>query len=111
MTFTPAIRLARKITDQLSLGAEYYSDLGHVGHFASFQSQQHTLFGVIDLALGGGYDLNLGVGWGFTKASERLVVKTIFGKSFERVSPLTNTLLASDRHSSTFGGGTCRTLI
>ena len=76
--FTPAARLARKFGDELFAGFEHYSDLGQIGDFNRFADQQHTLFAVTDFKLGD-FDVDFGVGYGLTPASDRLVVKSIIG--------------------------------
>jgi hypothetical protein len=79
--FAPAARLARKVMNDLWLGLEYYSDFGKIGDFKRFDEQQHTLFAVADFKAGI-FDINLGVGYGMTSASDRLVIKTIIGYAF-----------------------------
>ncbi|THD68228.1 MAG: hypothetical protein E7813_11370 [Bradyrhizobium sp.] len=79
--FTPAARLARKLVPDLSVGLEYYADFGEIGHFAKLVDQQHTLFAVTDFKLGV-FDVNFGVGYGLTPASDRFVIKTIVGYAF-----------------------------
>ena len=79
--FTPAARIARKFGDDLFAGFEYYSDLGQIGNFDKLSDQQHTLFAVTDFKAGV-FDVNFGVGYGLTPASDRLVVKTIVGYAF-----------------------------
>jgi hypothetical protein len=79
--FAPAARLARKVMNDLWLGLEYYSDFGKIGDFKRFDEQQHTLFAVADFKAGI-FDINLGVGYGLTSASDRLVIKTIIGYAF-----------------------------
>ena len=79
--FTPAARIARKFGDDLFAGFEYYCDLGQIGNFDKLSDQQHTLFAVTDFKAGV-FDVNFGVGYGLTPASDRLVVKTIIGYAF-----------------------------
>ncbi|MGY3442197.1 MULTISPECIES: hypothetical protein [unclassified Bradyrhizobium] len=79
--FAPAARVARKLKDDLFVGLEYYADLGKIGAFSPLAEQQHTLFAVTDFKLGD-FDVNFGVGYGLTPASDRLVVKTIIGYAF-----------------------------
>ncbi|MGO4715379.1 hypothetical protein [Bradyrhizobium sp. 2TAF24] len=79
--FAPAARLARKLDQDLFVGLEYYADFGEFGHFGKFSEQQHTLFAVTDFKVGE-IDVNFGVGYGMTAASDRLVVKTILGYAF-----------------------------
>jgi hypothetical protein len=79
--FAPAVRLAHKLKDNIWLGLEYYSDFGKIGDFKTVDEQQHTLFAVADFKAGI-FDVNLGVGYGLTPSSDRLVVKTIIGYAF-----------------------------
>jgi hypothetical protein len=79
--FTPAARVARKLGPDLFVGLEYYADFGEIGNFAKLAEQQHTLFAVTDFKLGV-FDVNFGVGYGLTPASDRWVVKTIVGYAF-----------------------------
>ncbi len=79
--FAPAARVARKVGQDLWAGLEYYSNFGKIGDFPKFADQQHTLFAVTDFKLGV-FDVDFGVGYGLTPASDRWVVKTIIGYAF-----------------------------
>jgi hypothetical protein len=79
--FAPALRLARSVKKDVMLGVEYYSNFGALGNFASIDNQQHTAFGVIDFAAFG-LDVNFGVGFGLTDASDKIVTKLIVGRTF-----------------------------
>ena len=79
--FTPAARVARKFGDDLFAGFEYYADFGEIGNFKKLSDQSHTLFAVTDFKAGD-FDVNFGIGYGLTPASDRLVVKTIIGYAF-----------------------------
>ena len=79
--FTPAARVARKLSPDLSIGLEHYADLGEIGNFKKLNDQQHTLFAVTDFKLGA-FGVNFGVGYGLTPASDRWVIKTIVGYAF-----------------------------
>jgi hypothetical protein len=79
--FTPAGRVARKLAPDTYVGLEYYSDFGEIGNFSKLADQQHTLFAVTDFKLGV-FDVDFGVGYGLTPASDRWVVKTIIGYAF-----------------------------
>jgi len=79
--FAPAARVARKFGPDLYAGFEYYSDFGKIGDFKAFGEQQHTLFAVTDFKVGV-IDVDFGVGYGLTPASDRWVVKAILGYAF-----------------------------
>lgn len=79
--FAPAARLARKISDDLSLGVEYYTDLGRPGSFLPFGQQAHQLFAVVDFKVGA-VDVDFGIGYGLTEGSDRWVAKTILTYAF-----------------------------
>lgn len=79
--FAPAARLARNFGNDLFAGFEYYADFGEIGNFSKLPDQQHTLFAVTDFKAGV-FDVNFGVGYGLTPASDRFVVKTIIGYAF-----------------------------
>jgi hypothetical protein len=96
--FAPAARVARKVGPDLSVGLEYYADFGQIGNFASLADQQHTLFAVTDFKLGV-FDVNFGVGYGLTPASDRWVVKTIVGYAF----PVPGSNSAATDHATTAG--------
>src|SRR5437016_7643533 len=79
--FAPAARFARKLERDMFIGLEYYADFGKIGDFPKLADQQHTLFAVTDFKVGV-VDVNFGVGYGLTPASDRLVIKTILGYAF-----------------------------
>src|SRR6516164_4904012 len=79
--FAPAARVARKFDDDLYAGFEYYSDWGSIGDFKAFGQQEHALFAVTDFKLGV-VEVNFGIGYGLTPASDRWIVKTIIGYAF-----------------------------
>src|ERR1700692_3626672 len=79
--FAPAARVARKLAPDTFVGLEYYADFGEIGNFSRLADQQHTLFAVTDFKLGV-FDVDFGVGYGLTPASDRWVVKTIVGYAF-----------------------------
>ncbi len=76
--FAPAARFARKLNETLSVGVEYYTDLGPLKSFQPFNEQQHNIYGVIDFKIGR-FDINAGVGYGLTPGSDRLMAKMIIG--------------------------------
>jgi len=61
---------------------EYYGDMGAIEHFPSIQIQQHFLVPAINLDLDPRLEINLGVGFGLTRASNGVFIKSIFGWTF-----------------------------
>ena len=79
--FAPALRLARNLGNDWYVGLEYYGDYGKIGDFLPWQQQSQQLFAVTDFKAGV-VDVELGVGYGFTSGSDRLVAKAIIGYAF-----------------------------
>jgi hypothetical protein len=79
--FAPALRLARNLGQDRFIGVEYYADFGKIGDFLPVQEQSHQLFAVIDFKIEK-FDVELGVGYGLTAGSDRLVAKAIIGYAF-----------------------------
>jgi hypothetical protein len=79
--FLPAARLARNLGDDRFVGVEYYSDFGQIGNFLPLNEQRHQIFAVTDFKLGV-FDIDLGLGYGLTPGSDRLVAKAIIGYAF-----------------------------
>lgn len=79
--FAPAARLARNLGEDRFVGIEYYADLGQIGNFLPFQQQSHQIFAVTDFKVDK-VDVELGLGYGLTSASDRLVAKAILGYAF-----------------------------
>jgi hypothetical protein len=79
--FLPAARLARNLGNDRFIGVEYYTELGKIGDFLPFEQQRHQLFAVTDFKLGD-FDIELGLGYGLTSGSDRLIGKAIIGYDF-----------------------------
>jgi hypothetical protein len=79
--FAPALRLARNLGNDWYVGLEYYGDFGKIGDFLPLQQQSQQLFAVSDFKAGV-VDVELGVGYGFTGGSDRVVAKAIIGYAF-----------------------------
>jgi hypothetical protein len=80
--FAPAVKIGFDVTKLVSLGVEYYGDLGPIGHFAKADQQQHQLFPAIDLNFSPDWEFNFGVGFGLTRSTDDLMVKLILGRRF-----------------------------
>jgi hypothetical protein len=71
--FAPALRLGRNLGEDRFIGMEYYENLGRLGN--------DQLYAVTDFKLGK-VDVELGIGYGLTPESDRLVTKAIIGYAF-----------------------------
>jgi hypothetical protein len=80
--FAPAIMAVRKIGSVVSVGVEYYADLGPFAHIEAPRDQQHYLYEVVNLLAIDSLELNVGLGEGLTPASNGVVFKTIVGYGF-----------------------------
>jgi hypothetical protein len=84
--FAPAARFARKLGENLSVGLEYYTDLGPLQSRLPFNEQQHNIYAVVDFKVGR-FDVNAGVGYGLTPGSDRLMAKMIIGTDLTEGEP------------------------
>jgi len=66
----------RACSDKLALALEEYDDFGPLRKFYSGSAQSHQLFAVADFDLGS-VSVEPGIGWGFTPASDNMVMKLI----------------------------------
>ena len=79
--FAPAARLARNLGEDRFVGLEYYADFGKIGNFLPLPLQSQQLYAVTDFKVKD-IDIELGVGYGFTPGSDRLIFKAIIGYAF-----------------------------
>ena len=79
LDFAPATRLAWNITRQWAVAAEEYDDFGPLKGFLPGDAQSHQLFAVVDYS-GAPMDVEAGLGFGLTPASDNLVLKLILSK-------------------------------
>ena len=84
--FAPCARFARNLGENLAVGLEYYTDLGPLRNFSTFNEQQHNLYAVVDFKIGR-FDVNAGVGYGLTPGSDRLMYKMIIGTDLTEGEP------------------------
>jgi hypothetical protein len=79
LDFAPEGRVAYNFSPQWALAVEQYSDFGVVQHFEAGNQQSQQLFGVVDFN-GAPVNVEAGLGFGLTQASDRLVAKLILSK-------------------------------
>ncbi len=78
--FAPNLKASMAVSNKVSLGTEYYGDLGPVNQFEKLPEQNHALFFVADLYLNPKWEINFGPGFGLTDATDGLVMKLILGR-------------------------------
>ena len=79
--FAPAARFARNLGQDRFIGIEYYGDWGPIGNFLPLSQQSHQLYAVTDFKMDK-WDIELGIGYGLTSGSDRLITKAIIGYAF-----------------------------
>jgi hypothetical protein len=81
LDFAPSARIAYNATPVLAVAVEHYADFGELRHIDPGEQREHNVFGVVDIA-GKQLDLEAGVGFGLTAASDKLIFKTIVAHTF-----------------------------
>jgi hypothetical protein len=79
LDLAPASRLAYNFSPKWAVAVEEYSDYGPLSQLNSWNQQSHQLFGVIDHH-GKFLDIEFGVGYGLTDASDRWTLKLILSR-------------------------------
>ena len=80
--FAPAAKVSFDLTKTVSPGIEYYGTFGPIGNFAPTPKQQQQLYAVVDLNVDPRWEINFGVGFGLTPATDGLIIKMILGRRF-----------------------------
>jgi hypothetical protein len=82
LEFVPATRIAYNQSSRWAFAVEEYADFGHVNNFESLSNQSHQIYGVVDYV--GAFELEAGIGFGLTDASDGLTFKVIFARDLNR---------------------------
>jgi hypothetical protein len=82
LDFAPATRIAWNITKEWAVAAEEYDDFGPLRRFLPGDQQSHQLFAVVDYS-GAALEVEAGLGFGLTPASDNLVLKLILSKDLD----------------------------
>jgi hypothetical protein len=83
VTFAPSGQISYRLVPWLAPTLEYYGDMGAVSHLPAVQEQQHFLVPTLNLFILPQMELNAGIGYGLTHASNGIFLKAIFGWDFE----------------------------
>ena len=79
LDFAPSTRIAYNVNDKWAVAAEEYGDYGAVHHFSAVRDQGHQLFAVVDHS-STMLDMEAGIGFGLTAASDNVTLKLILSK-------------------------------
>jgi hypothetical protein len=82
LEFVPSTRLAYNPSSRWAVALEEYADYGLVSGFESPSNQAHQIFGVFDYS--GAFELEAGVGFGLTDASDPVQFKLIVSRDLNR---------------------------
>ena len=82
LIFSPNVKGSYDVSKVVALGLEYYGSTGPFFRYDLFQQQQHQLFAATDLNFNQNWEFNAGLGYGFTKATDRAIFKVILGRRF-----------------------------
>ncbi|MHB1300415.1 MAG: hypothetical protein ACYCY8_06045 [Burkholderiales bacterium] len=75
-------KVAYAVSEKYKLGFESYNGIGPMSQPGYFFQQSQTLYAVLDTDISG-WDLNLGLGRGFSSFSDKLILKAIVGVPFD----------------------------
>jgi len=83
LEFVPAERVAYTGNPKWQLAIEHYADFGRISDFLPKGEQAHQIFGVFNTAAGK-VEIEFGVGFGLTDASDKLTFKLILAGDFNK---------------------------
>ncbi len=77
--FAPNVEATFDVTPRVQAALEYYGSYGSINRFDPMAETQQQLFPAVNVDFGPEWEFNLGVGPGFTKNTDHLLVKMILG--------------------------------
>lgn len=80
--FSPNYKIGYKVNSKLMAGIEYYNEVGSLGKFNPLQNQSQQLVPVIDWDFAEHWDMNIGMAFGLSNSTDKLIFKTIIAHSF-----------------------------
>lgn len=83
LDFLPAARIAYNVSTTWAVAIEQYSDFGEIQRFLAPSQQSQQLFGVIDYK-GEPFNVEAGLGFGLTGASDRWVAKLMLSHDLNK---------------------------
>jgi hypothetical protein len=82
LELVPSSRVAYNASSRWAVAFEEYADYGIVSHLESGKNQAHQVYGVINYS--GSFEVEAGIGFGVTDASDGLQFKVIFARDLNR---------------------------
>lgn len=83
LEFVPSTRVAFTVNPKWQIAIEHYADFGRVSNFLPPGEQAHQIFGVFDTTAGK-LDIEFGMGFGLTDASDKVTLKLILSRDFNK---------------------------
>jgi hypothetical protein len=83
LEFVPSTRIAFSVNPKWQIAVEHYADFGHVSDFLPASEQAHQVYGVVDTTAGK-LDIEFGVGFGLTDASDKVTLKLILSSDLNK---------------------------
>jgi hypothetical protein len=84
LDFAPATRVAYNVSDEWAIAAEHDADYGPLRGFFPRGDQRHQLYAVVDRT-SKLLDVEFGVGFGLTNASDKLTLELILARDLTRL--------------------------
>ena len=78
--FEPNLKASYACFKKLALGIEYYGAVGSVNAIETFSAQSHGVFATTDLINNKDWELNTGLGFGLTPATDGFIIKIPVGR-------------------------------
>jgi len=81
-SFAPAVRAAWEATERVRLGVEHYMDVGRADRWEAARRQGHQLFATTDFKVSDRAEVQVGLGHGLTRNSDRWAGKLVLRLDF-----------------------------
>jgi hypothetical protein len=81
--FSPDVKISYDLTSKVTGGIEYYGSLGPALNPFPIPQQEHQIFPTLDLNVSPKWEINTGLGFGLTRATDHLILKGILGYRFD----------------------------
>jgi hypothetical protein len=81
--FSPNAKIGYAFSEVVNAGIEYYGSLGQIGDFDPAAMQEQQIFPSADFNFSPEWEVNVGLGFGLTTATDPLIAKLILGRRFD----------------------------